>query len=305
MKNITKYIKEPSKVILYLMNKNILCWLNDKKYLELKYKLIMKSKLDLENPQTFNEKMQWLKLYDRKPEYTNMVDKYEAKKYVAEVIGEEYIIPTIGIYDKFDDIEFNKLPQQFVIKCTHDSGGLVVCKDKSKFNIEKAKIKINACLKKNFYYYSREWPYKDVKPKIIIEKYMKDSKQKEDLIDYKFFCFNGEPKYIYISQGLSNHATANISFADMNYNQCEFHRTDFKPFKVLPSKPESFEQMKKLARKLSKDYIFLRVDFYEINKKIYFGELTFYPGSGYIPFEPKEYDKKIGDMIKLPIISPK
>ena len=169
VKKIMKYIKNPSNIILYLMNKNILWWLNDKTYLKLKYKLVMKSKLNLENPKTFNEKMQWLKIYDRKPEYTKMVDKYEAKKYVASIIGEEYIIPTLGVYNKVDDIDFKKLPEQFVIKTTHDSGSVFICKNKNEFNMDKVKKIINKSLNKNYYYESREWPYKDVKPQIIVE----------------------------------------------------------------------------------------------------------------------------------------
>lgn len=167
-------------------------------------------------------------------------------------------------------------------------------------NYDEAKTKINKCLEKNFFYSGREWPYKDVKPRIIVEKYM-ETNNKKDLVDYKFFCFNGEPQYLYVSEGLSNHATAKISFADMQYKKMPFYRNDYKPFEELPIKPKNFEEMKKMAKVLSEKMFFLRVDFYEIDDKIYFGELTFYPCSGFIPFEPAKYDKILGDMLKLPM----
>lgn len=293
-----KFMLNPKVWIMILMQKNIIK-VSDRFFLEFLYKMKYKKKIDLENPKTFNEKLQWLKLYNRNPEYTKMADKYEAKKYVANIIGEEYIIPTLGAWDKFEDIDFEKLPNQFVLKPTHTSGTVFICKDKNKLDIEKVRNKMNKCLKRNYFYCGREWPYKNVKPKIIIEKCMSSEKQKE-LVDYKFFCFNGEPRFLYISEGLSNHSTAKMSFADMEYNMTKFHRKDYEPFKVLPPKPVNFEKMKELAGKLSKDIPFLRVDFYEIEGKIYFGELTFYPGSGYIPFEPEEYDKILGDMLELP-----
>lgn len=299
MKKIINYIKHPMNIILYLMNKGWFKWISDKKYLEIKYRLVMKKKLDLNNPQTFNEKLQWLKLYDRNSEYTTMVDKYEAKKYIANIIGKKYIIPTLGVWDKFEDIDFDELPNQFVLKPTHTSGNVFICKDKTKINYNKLKKDVNKWLKRRYYYLHREWPYKNVKPRIIAEKYMASREQKE-LVDYKFFCFNGEPKFIYISEGLSNHETAKMSFADMNYHITNFYRKDYKPFKVLPTKPINFEKMKELAKMLSKNISFVRVDFYEIEEKVYFGELTFYPGSGFIPFEPKEYDEILGNWLELP-----
>ncbi len=287
------------KGFMFLSNRGFFNRMSDETYLKLRYNCIMGKKLNLDNPVTYNEKLQWLKLYDRKPEYTKMVDKYEAKKYVADIIGEEYIIPTLGVWDNVNDIDFDTLPNQFVLKCTHDSGGIVICKDKATFDIENAKNTLNHFLNRNFYSVHREWPYKDVQPRIIAEKYMEDESGK-DLKDYKFFCFNGEPKLLYISEGLSDHSTAKISFADMDYNIAEFKRNDFKPFDELPKKPINFEKMKELAKVLSKDRAFIRVDFYEINKKIFFGELTFFPCSGYLPFDPEKYDKILGDWITLP-----
>lgn len=287
------------KGFMFLSNRGFFNRMSDETYLKLRYNCIMGKKLNLDNPVTYNEKLQWLKLYDRKPEYTKMVDKYEAKKYVANIIGEEYIIPTLGVWDNVNDIDFDTLPNQFVLKCTHDSGGLVICKDKSTLDLEKTKNTLDHFLHRNFYSVHREWPYKNVKPRIIAEKYMEDESGYE-LKDYKFFCFNGEPKLLYISEGLSDHATAKISFADMDYNIAEFKRNDFKPFDKLPDKPLNFEKMKELAKILSKGKAFIRVDFYEIHKKIFFGELTFFPCSGYLPFDPKEYDKVLGDWITLP-----
>ena len=283
--------------IIYWMGKNYII-VPDKLYLKLKYKNVFNKKLDLKNPQTFNEKLQWLKLYDRKEIYTTMVDKYEAKKYVADIIGEEYIIDTLGVYDNFDDIDFDSLPNQFVIKCTHDSGGIVICKDKSKFNYDEARKKIEQSLKRNYYYSGREWPYKNVKPRIIIEKYMEDNNSKS-MKDYKFFCFNGEPKIMYLSEGLENHSTASMSFFDMNFNETTCKRKDYKLFEYKPEKPKNFEKMKKYARLLSKNIPHVRVDFYEINGKVYFGELTFSTCSGFIPFEDEKWDYKLGSWLNL------
>lgn len=292
-----------NKYMLKLASKNIIK-MNDEKFIKEKYFLKTGKKLNLNSPKTFNEKIQWLKLYERKPEYTEMVDKYKAKEYVAKIIGNEYIIPTIGVYDKFEDINFEKLPNSFVMKCTHDSESTVICKNKNNINLAEVKKFLNKKLKTNYYYKCREWPYKNVKPRIIIEKYM-ENKKGEELIDYKFFCFNGIPKFIYVSEGLSNHATAKISFADMQYNLTRFYRKDYKPFEILPPKPKNFEKMKEIAKILSKNIKFIRVDLYEINEKIYFSELTFYPGGGFIPFEPEVYDETLGKMIELGEINEK
>lgn len=291
-----KFIK---KIGIYILNKIKFKNIKDETILKIKYYFVMEKKLDLLKPKTFNEKLQWLKLYDRNPEYAKMVDKYEAKKYVSNIVGDEYVIQTLGIYNNFEEIDFDNLPNQFVIKPTHTSGNIFICKDKNKINYKELNKTINKWLKRKYYYIHREWAYKNVKPKIIIEKYMATEKQKE-LIDYKFFCFNGEPKFIYVSEGLSNHKTAKISFADMNYKKTEFYRKDYKPFTNLPPKPKNFEKMKELAKKLSKNIPFVRVDFYEIENKVFFSELTFYPCAGYIPFEPEKYDKILGDMLELP-----
>lgn len=272
--------------------------ISDEHFLKLKYFNSFHKKLNLKNPQTFNEKLQWLKLYDRNSEYTKMVDKYEVKKYVSNIIGEEYIIPTIGIYNSFDEIDFKKLPNKFVIKCTHDSGGLVVCKDKNKLDKNNAKKKIEKSLKTNYYYCGREWPYKNVKPRIIIEKYMCTKEQKE-LIDYKFFCFNGNPKIILVcSERFSSNNMCETWFDD-KWNFLDIIESSHRVDKTI-KKPINLSKMMEFSKKLSKDIPFVRVDFYEINGKTYFGELTFFPASGFERFEPKEWDYKLGEMLKLP-----
>ena len=270
---------------------------DDKKYLEKMFNGMMNERLNLDNPKTFNEKLQWLKLFDRKDEYIKMVDKYEAKKYISDSIGNQYIVPTIGIYNKFDDINFNNLPNKFVIKCTHDSGGIVICKDKSKLDIKKAKKKIDRCMSKNFFYYGREWPYKNIKPRIMIEKFLEDENQLE-IFDYKFFCFNGKVEYLYVSSG-SHSSKQKIQFFDKNFTPVNCTRKDYATFDVIPKRPKNFDKMIQLSEFFSDNIEHIRIDFYEINGKLYFGEFTFYTGSGYIPFESKEWDLKLGSLIDL------
>ena len=298
-KKIVYFLMHPSFILIRLDNRNIIR-LSDKLYIKLLYKERMNLKLNLKNPQTFNEKLQWLKLYDRKDIYTTMVDKYEAKKYVASIIGDEYIIPTLGVYDKFDDIDFDSLPNKFVIKCTHDSGGLIICKDKSTLDIKYVEKKINNCLQQNFFFNGREWPYKNVKPRIIIEKYMEDKNLKV-MRDYKFFCFDGEPKIMYISEGLENHKTASISFYDMNFNLIDCKRKDYKQLDYIPKKPINFDKMKEKSAILSKNIPHIRVDWYEINGNLYFGELTFFTCDGMLPFADNKWNKKLGEYINLKI----
>lgn len=278
-KSIINYIKKPYKILIYLAKKNKI-YIRDDYFLKLQYKDIIGKKLNLENPKTFNEKLQWLKLNDRKDIYTTMVDKYEVKDYVANIIGKEYVIPTLGIYDKFEDINFENLPNQFVMKCTHDSGSTIVCKDKSKLNIKQIKNKLNKCLKKNFYYEGREWPYKNVKPRIIIEEYMEDSVEKE-LRDYKFYCFDGKVDYCMLCLERNLGKPKFLYFdrewklkKEMSYDgQNKENDIDYR-------KPDKIEKMFQMASYLSKGMKFVRIDMYNVNGKIYFGEYTFYPSSG-------------------------
>ena len=284
MKKILKYLKNP-KLLLLKLDQNGIVRLKDEEYIKLLYESIFGKKLDLDNPQTFNEKLQWLKLHDRNELYKKLVDKYEVKKYVESIIGKEYIIPTINKYEKFDEIKLDELPNQFVLKCTHDSGGIVICKDKKQLDIDNARKKINKSLKNNFYYMFREWAYKEVRPRIIAEEYMG-----EELNDYKIFCFNGEPKFTLVcSNRVGKHKNTDF-----------FTREHSKNSNTPINKPENFDEMLEIARKLSNKLQFIRVDLYNINGHIYFGELTFYPSGGFEGFYPCEYDKKIGELLELP-----
>jgi len=273
-------------------------WLPDRQLLHLMYLTRMGKRLNLKNPRTFNEKLQWLKLHNRKPEYTRMVDKYEAKKYVAEKIGEEYIIPTLGVWERFDDIDFDSLPDQFVLKCTHDSGGLVIVKNKSKLDRDAARNVIERCLKKQYYLQNREWPYKNVKPRIIAEKYMVDAISAE-LRDYKFFAFNGSVELMFIATDRGT--DTRFDFYDSEFQHLSIVNGYPNASKEI-GKPANFEKMKLLAGQLSVGIPHLRVDFYEVNGKVYFGELTFFHWSGMVPFEPESWDLKLGELIDLSLV---
>ena len=273
--------------------------MSDERYLKKKFKALVGYDLNLDNPKTYNEKIQWLKLHDRNPLYPKLVDKYEVKEYVAGIIGDQYIIPTIGVWDKFEDINFDSLPQQFVLKCTHDSGGLVICTDKSQFDKEKARRKICTALNRNYYYVHREWPYKNVRPRIIAEKYMEDSTSAE-LNDYKFFCFDGAPMALFIATDRQNAVLeTKFDFFDMDFNHLDFTNGHPNANKKI-HQPNSFDEMKMIAGKLSKGFPHVRVDLYEVDGKVYFGEMTFAHWSGFVPFEPMEWDYKFGSWIKLP-----
>ena len=300
MKKIIKYFKD--KKFRFNVHKKLGFYnkMPDEEFLKKAFKVYIGDKLNLETPQTFNEKLQWLKLYNRKPEYTVMVDKYLAKDYVAKAIGEEYVIPTIGVWDKAEDIDFNQLPNRFVLKCNHNSGlGMYICKDKSKLTEKQIKtIRKNLMrgLKQDYYLTGREWPYKNVPRKIIAEKLMED--ETGQLRDYKLYCFNGEPKIIMINSDREIEKTK-ADYFDMDFNWLDL-KWGYEHAAVKPSKPKNFEKMKELATILSKDIPELRVDFYEVNNKIYFGELTFFDGSGFDKIEPREWDEKLGGWITLP-----
>ncbi len=437
---IADKVVHPSKAIFAIGIRGGFRFLNDEDYLKLMYRCRFGKKLNLDSPETFNEKLQWLKIHNRNPLYTKLVDKYEAKQYVADRLGEEYIIPTIGVWDSFDDINFEQLPNQFVLKCTHDSGGLVICRDKNKLDMDEARKKIRRSLRRNYYWAGREWPYKDVKPRIIAEKYMEDNSgelrdykifnfdgepkiiqvdynrfvnhkrtlystdwkyieaeigypadpmidikrpqcleellklarqlsegftyirtdfyviddkilfgeltfyaesgfqkitpdrfnetlgkwinlpmggallrsnnvllyiryetitKKNQLTDYKFYCFDGIPRFIYISEGLEEHRTARISFLTMNWEEEDFQREDYMPFEKIPPKPENFEAMTKVAQCLSEGFPFMRVDLYSICGKVYFSEMTLCPCSGYMPFLPEAADQSVGNYLKI------
>ncbi|MDR1584299.1 MAG: glycosyl transferase [Prevotellaceae bacterium] len=269
----------------------------DKHYLKLQYKCFFNKSLDLKNSKTFNEKLQWLKLYNRITSHVKMVDKAAVKDYIASIIGKEYIIATLGVWNKFDDIRFDLLPNQFVLKCTHDSGSVIICKDKSNFDFKLAKEKINKSLSRNFYYPGREWIYKNIKPRIIAEKYMVDESNVE-LKDYKIFCFNGSPKIIQVDFNRFSAHRRNLYSIKWELIPAELCYPN--DSKTIIEQPKSLELMLDIARKLSSQIAFLRVDLYSIKETIYFGELTFYPGSGYEKFIPDEWDDIMGSWLKLP-----
>lgn len=269
----------------------------DEEYVKRQYKAIMGKELNLDNPRTFNEKLQWLKLHNRRPEYTTMVDKYAVKKYVADKIGEEYIIPTLGVWDSFDDIDFASLPKKFVLKTTHDSGGVIICKDKSKFNINDARTKIEDSLKRNFYITGREWPYKDVKPKIIAEAYLENNDYSQ-LIEYKIFCFNGEPQYVLVCKGEAHGGNRTNDLYDLEFNHIPLVLT-YPNTKEFDSKPQQFDDILYCSRVVSKGIPQLRVDWYIVNNKPYFGEATFFHDCGYCIFKPEKWDEELGKLIDL------
>ena len=295
---IRDIIKNPYRIVLILGSRSYLKWMPDKLYLSICYKAIFGKKINWNNPTTFNEKLQWLKIYNRNSLFTQMVDKYEVRKYVEKKIGKEYLIPLLGVWDNYDEIDFSVLPEKFVLKCNHDSGDIVICKDKTKFEKEKYRDKFNKNLRKNFYYIAREWPYKNVKPKILAEKFMKDDFSGE-LPDYKLFCFNGKTEYILVCSERFSEGGLKETFFDVNWKKCNIRRKNHPNSDIEIPKPKNLELMMELAKKLSKDIPFLRVDFYEINGKVYFGELTFFPALGWSGFEPKQVDIQLGRLINL------
>lgn len=288
----------PDKRFRFLVSKGLYNRVSDKLFLKIIYKHKMGKPLNLDSPQTFNEKLQWLKLYDRRPEYTKMVDKYAVRKHIAETIGEEYLIPLLGVWDNSDAIDFNALPNQFVLKCNHNSGvGLCICKDKSKLDIERTKEGLRRGLKQDYYLTGREWPYKNVPRKIIAERYLVDQNTNE-IIDYKFHCFNGDPFYCQVF--FDRHTSEKTVFYNMNWEKQEIGRPNIEPYKGEYPQPQNFSLMMELARKLAKNLPYARIDLYDVMGHVYFGEITFFPASGFNPFVPDRWDLIWGDLIKLP-----
>lgn len=269
----------------------------DASYLKILFRQSVGYPLDLENPRTFNEKLQWLKLHDRNPLYTKLVDKAEGKPWVAERIGWEHVVPTLGVWDSFDDIDFGALPERFVLKCTHDSGGLAICRDRATFDMGAARRKIERSLSRNFYWSGREWPYKDVRPRVLAEEYL-DVGASIDPADYKFFCFDGEPKALFIATGRSSGDTR-FDFFDADFNHLPIEN-GHPNARIMPERPKSYGEMLEMARVLSVGIPHVRVDFYDVYGKPFFGEMTFFHWSGLVPFTPKEYDYYFGSWLKLP-----
>ena len=298
MQKITAYLKKPEEFFLGILT-HFGTWLPDALYLKIMFRLKMGYSLNLKAPKTFNEKLQWLKLYNRKSEYTKMVDKYEAKKVAEEILGKEYVIPTLGVWDRFEDIDFSTLPDRFVLKTTNGGGGsgVVICRDKKNLDKASAAERLNASLEASIYKHLKEWPYKDVKPRILAEKFMVD--ESGELRDYKFYCFNGEPKvFLVASERFSGHRTY-FDYFDMDGNHLPFTQGG-QNNPVIPTLPSTFEEMKKIAKKLSQGIPHVRIDLYSVDEKVYFGEFTFFDSSGFEKFTPKEWDGIFGSWVVLP-----
>lgn len=271
----------------------------DDDFLKMAFRLNMEYDLDLENPCTFNEKLQWLKLHNRRPEYTMMVDKYQVREYIKEKLGEEYLIPLIGVWDDPDDIDFDALPEKFVLKCNHNSGlGMCICRDKSKLDIKKVKEGLKRGLALDYYLTGREWPYKDVPRRIIAEQYMTDGGN--ELSDYKIHNFNGVPKVILVCRDRFASSGLTEDFFTDTWEHLDIRRPNHPNSTTEIEKPAELDEMLKLSRVLSKDIPFVRTDFYTVNHKVYFGELTFYPASGFASFVPDEWDYTFGSWLTLP-----
>ncbi len=295
LKKLFSALKKPGELIYSLGGKGKLNWLSDKAYLNLVFRSVFGRKINWENPKTFNEKLQWLKINDRNPKYPSLVDKYEVKNIIADTIGEEYIIPTLGVWERAEDIDFNSLPQSFVLKCTHDSGSVVICKDKKKLEIDKVRTLLNSKLGKNPYYFGREWPYKMVKPRIIAEQYLED----DELRDYKFMCFNGQAKCCFVFSDRFEESGVKLNVYDNKWQLMQMGRK-YTTTKQGIERPINYDLMIKFSELLSKDIPFARVDFYEVKEKLLFGEITFYPNAGFTPFNPEEWDLIMGEWIELP-----
>lgn len=297
LKKLVKIIKNPNLIVIYFGSRGNLRWISDETYLRILHKARMNETLNLEKPKSFNEKLQWLKLYDRRPEYREMTDKYEVRKYIESRIGDEYLIPLLGVWERFEDIDFNLLPEQFVLKCTHDSGSAVICNKSDGIDEIKLRKFFKKKLKFDYYWGSREWNYHGIKPRVIAEKYMVDESGIE-LKDYKIFTFGGKAKVIQVDYGRFTNHKRNIYTTDWEYLNVNVKVPTDPTHKI--NKPNKLYEMIKLAELLSEGIPHVRVDFYIINDKIYFGELTFHHAGGQEVFHPESFAMKMGSWITLP-----
>lgn len=287
-----KDLNKVFKIIKPLGSRGYLNWMSDESYLKLVFRGELGEKLDLEFPKTYNEKLQWLKLNDQNPAYTTYVDKFEVRNYIRKKLGDEYLIPLIDVFEKPEDIKWERLPNKFVLKCTHGSSSNIICNDKNKLNINAAEKKLKKWMNKSWYWYGREWPYKNQKPKIICEYFLQDN-----IVDYKFMCFSGEPKLIQIHSNRNN-GEPSLDFYDIQWNKTDIRRNKKTSNKEIP-KPKNLEKMLQIARELSKEEIHVRIDLYEVEGKIFFGEKTYYSASGFSPFYKSEHDELIGSWINI------
>lgn len=295
LKTFFSLIKNPQKMIVPLDANHLLTWMSDETFSRLAFRGEMGYRLNLQNPQTFNEKLQWLKINDHRPEYTGLVDKLKAKKIVGQMIGKEHIVPVYGDWKTADDIPFSDLPDRFVLKCNHDQGSVILVKDKNTLDYSATTRILNKKLKRNIFYGTREYPYKNIEPRVFAEQYLQ-----EDIVDYKFYCFEGEPKFLYCGQGLTEDHSLKIDFYDLEWNLMPFYRTDYHRLGKIP-KPACLDKMINIACVLSKNIPFVRIDLFAVNNVIFFSEFTLYPASGFMRFVPNEYDQIVGEWLKLPL----
>ena len=299
MSKIRTFIENPQYFITSPASKGWLNWVPDSLYLKVLYRVIMGRKLNLKNPKEYNEKLQWLKLNDRKPEYSTMVDKYEVRGYIGDLLGDKYLIPCLGIYDSVDDIDIDALPDKFVLKCTHDSGSVEICKDKSSFDIEGARHRLSQAMKRNYYATYREWPYKYVKPRIIAEGYLEGDGG--DLKDYKVMCFNGEAKIIEVHENRFVEGKVHTqTFYDREWSIVPLTQVETVTVDRPSERPRQLEEILRLSELLAKNMYHARIDWYIEGDKIFFGEITFFDGSGFESFSTPEMERMLGDMINLP-----
>lgn len=292
---LSKVLSNPFSIVKRVGKKGFLNWIPDALYLKIIYRAETGKRLDLKHPKTYNEKLQWLKLHDRKPEYPRYVDKYEVRKHIADRIGEDYLIPLIGLFESVEEIPWEELPNSFVLKCTHGSGSNIICPDKRNLDIENAKKKLRKWMNHSWYWFGREWPYKHIKPRIICEEYISDKDITPD--DYKVLCFNGKARLIEVH--IDRHGDHRQDIYDT-----EWRKTDilwgFPNSDSAVNKPSQFEKMIAFSERLAEGIIHLRVDWYSVYERLYFSEMTFYDGSGFAVFEREEDDLLLGGWINLP-----
>ena len=297
LKSLVRYCTDADYRFLFNIKRGFYTKMPDEEYLKRRFHAARGYEMDLNDPQTFSEKLQWLKLHDHNPAYTSFVDKIEVKQYIKKKLGDKYLIPTLGVWNRAEDIDFATLPSQFVLKCTHDSHGLVICKDKTKLDISATRTKLHNALKSSYYLTFREWPYKNVKPRILAEPYM--SNNGDELVDYKIHCFNGKAKLILVCAGRFAPTGLTEDFYDCEWNHLDMKRPKVPNAAATQEKPEQLDEMIRLAETLSEGIPFVRVDFYIINENVVFGEMTFFPASGFTPFVPDEWDKTLGNWLVL------
>lgn len=298
MTTVMDVVRNPSLVVPILGHRGFFHSMEDEKYLKFSYKGYMGRDLDLENPKGFNEKLQWLKLHDRNPLYTMLVDKYRVKDWVADRIGSQYVTETYAVWDCAEDIDISGLPERFVLKTNHDSGGVAICRDRAIFDLDAAKRKLAKHLKYNYYWGCREWPYKDVKPLVFAEEYLDPDPTTNDLVDYKVMCFGGKARCVFTCTG-RDADDLRVDFYDLDWNHMPFTR-HYPNADVPAPRPAELEKMVELSERLSAEIPFVRSDFYEVGNDLYFGELTFYPGSGFEDFSSESWDEEFGKLIQLP-----